>query len=51
MVDKVMAALQSRVDEIRELLHQIDGDTARQMEQQMNRIQEIIDTYRSIKPD
>ena len=51
MVDKVMAELHSRVDDVLELLHQIDGDTARQMEQEMDRIQKIIDAFRPSDTD
>lgn len=50
MLDKVMAELQSRVNEIRELLHQMDSSAARQMEQEMDRIQEIIDALQSKEP-
>lgn len=50
MLDKVMAELQSRVNEIRELLHQMDSSAARQMEQEMDRIQEIIDAFQSKEP-
>ena len=47
MIDRAMSLLQSRVDEIREMLQYIDGPTARQMEQEMDRIQRIIDAFRT----
>ena len=47
MVERAMCLLQSRVDEIREMLQYIDGPTARQMEQEIDRIQKIIDAFRT----
>ena len=47
MIDRAMSLLQSRVDEIREMLQYIDDPTARQMEQEMDRIQRIIDAFRT----
>lgn len=47
MVEHAMCLLQSRLDEIREMLQHIDGSTARQMEQEMDRIQRIIDAFRT----
>ena len=47
MIDRAMSLLQSRVAEIREMLQYIDGPTARQMEQEMDRIQKIIDALRT----
>ena len=47
MIDRAMSLLQSRGDEIREMLQYIDGPTARQMEQEMDRIQRIIDAFRT----
>ena len=51
MIDRAMSLLQSRVDEIREMLQYIDGPTARQMEQEMDRIQKIIDAFRTNNAD
>ena len=51
MIDRAMSLLQSRVDEIREMLQYIDGSTARQMEQEMDRIQKIIDAFRTNNAD
>ena len=47
MIDRAMSLLQSRVDEIREMLQYIDGPAARQIEQEMDRIQRIIDAFRT----
>lgn len=44
MVERALDLLQSRLDEIREILRYIDGPTVRQMEQEMDRIQIIIDS-------
>ena len=44
MVERALGLLQSRLDEIREILRNIDGPTARQIEQEMDRIQIIIDS-------
>ena len=44
MVERALGLLQSRLDEIREMLRYIDGPTARQIEQEMDRIQIIIDS-------
>ena len=44
MVERALGLLQSRLDEIREMLRYIDGPTARQKEQEMDRIQIIIDS-------
>ena len=46
MVERAMSLLESRLDEIREVLQYIDGPTARQMEQEIDRIQKIIDAFR-----
>ena len=51
MIDRAMGLLQSRLDEIREMLQYIDGPTARQMEQEMDRIQKIIDAFRTNNAD
>ena len=51
MVERALGLLQSRLDEIREMLRYIDGPTARQMEQEMDRIQIIIDTFRTNNAD
>ena len=47
MVERAMCLLQNRLDEIREMLQYIDGPTARQIEQEMDRIQRIIDAFRT----
>ena len=47
MVERAMCLLQNRLDEIREMLQYIDGPTARQIEQEMDRIQRIIDAYQT----
>ena len=44
MVERALGLLQRRLDEIREMLRYIDGPTARQIEQEMDRIQIIIDS-------
>ena len=46
MVDRALNALTERIDEIREQLRCIDGDAARQMEQEMDRLQQIVDIFR-----
>lgn len=51
MIDRAMSLLQSREDEIREMLQYIDGPTARQMEQEMDQIQKIIDAFRTNNAD
>ena len=51
MVERALGLLQSRLDEIREMLRYIDGPTARQMEQEMDRIQIIIDAFRTNNAD
>ena len=51
MVEHALGLLQSRLDEIREILRYIDGPTARQMEQEMDRIQIIIDAFRTNNAD
>ncbi len=51
MFERAMGLLQSRVDEICEMLQYIDGPTARQMEQEMDRIQKIIDAFRANTED
>ena len=51
MVERALGLLQSRLDEIREILRNIDGPTARQMEQEMDRIQIIIDAFRTNNAD
>ena len=51
MVERALGPLQSRLDEIREILRYIDGSAARQMEQEMDRIQIIIDTFRTNNAD
>ena len=51
MVERALGLLQSRLDEIREILRYIDGPTARQMEQEMDRIQIIIDAFRTNNAD
>ena len=51
MVECALGLLQSRLDEIREMLRYIDGPTARQMEQEMDRIQIIIDAFRTNNAD
>ena len=51
MVERALGLLQSRLDEIREILRYIDGSTARQMEQEMDRIQKIIDAFRTNNAD
>ena len=50
-VERALSLLQSRLDEIREILRYIDGPTARQMEQEMDRIQIIIDAFRTNNAD
>ena len=47
MVERAMCLLQSRLDEICEMLQYIDGPTARQIEQEMDRIKRIIDAFRT----
>ena len=47
MVERALRLLQSRLEEIREMLQYIDGSTARQMEQEIDRIQKIIDAFRT----
>ena len=44
MVERALGLLQSRLDEIREILRYIDGPTARQIKQEMERIQILIDS-------
>lgn len=51
MVDRALDLLQRRADEVRELLQGIDGAAARQMELEMDKIQEIIDAFRSDAAD
>lgn len=51
MVDRVLNALTERIDEIREQLRCIDGDAARQMEQEMDRLQQIVDSFRGTNDD
>ena len=51
MVERALDLLQNRVDEIREMLQCIDGPTARQLEQEMDRIQKIIDAFRANATD
>ena len=51
MVERAMSLLQNRLDEIREMLQYIDGPTARQIEQEMDRIQKIIDAFRANTED
>ena len=51
MIDRAMGLLQSRLDEIREMLQYIDGSAARQMAQEMDRIQKIIDAFRANTED
>lgn len=51
MIDRAMSLLQNRLDEIREMLQYIDGPTARQMEQEMDQIQKIIDAFRTNNAD
>ena len=51
MVERAMCLLQDRLDEIREMLQYIDGPTARQIEQEMDRIQKIIDAFRANTED
>ena len=51
MVERALGLLQSRLDEIREILRNIDGPTARQMEREMDRIQKIIDPFRTNNAD
>ena len=50
-VERALGLLQSRLDEIREILRNIDGPTARQMEREMDRIQKIIDAFRTNNAD
>lgn len=47
MVERAMSLLESRLDEIREMLQYIDGPTARQIEQEIDRIRKIIDAFRT----
>ena len=47
MIERAMGLLHSRLNEIREMLQYIDGPTARQIEQEMDRIQRIIDAFRT----
>jgi prefoldin subunit 5 len=51
MVERALELLQNRVDEIREMLQCIDGPAARKMEQEMDRIQKIIDAFRTNAAD
>ena len=51
MGDRALDILQRRVDELLEMLQGINGDIARQMEQEISKIQDIIDLFRSNAAD